>query len=163
MTWTTSVLVVANITATSREVLDQLVARGEQGPMRVMLVVPASPVADGREIARQRLEEALSGLRQAGLEVDGRVGSSDPIVAITDEWDPRRYDEIVVSTLPMRVSKWLHAGLPERVERLTGARVTHVVSEPAKPEVMVGPAPHHEKLGVMSPLSVLTWGAHRQP
>jgi hypothetical protein len=161
--WTTSVLVVANITATSPELLDALAKRGEHGPMKVMLIVPATPVADGREAARQRLEEAISRLRAAGLEVDGRVGSSDPVVAITDEWDPRSYDEIVVSTLPMRFSKWLHAGLPERVERLTGARVTHIVSEPAKAEVSVGPAPHHEKLGVMSPLSVLTWGGHRQP
>ena len=49
-----------------------------------------------------------------------------------DEWDPRRYDEIVVSTLPQMVSKWLHAGLPERIERITGARVTHVVSAAAQ-------------------------------
>jgi len=95
--------------------------------------------------------------------VDGRVGASDPIEAVMDEWDPRRYDEIIVSTLPMKVSKWLHAGLPERVGRLTAARVTHVVSPPPKPAVHTGPPPVHEKQGVMAPLSVLGWGARRDP
>ncbi len=163
MQWTMSVLVVANITATSPELIGELVGRGERGPVKFTLVVPANPVASGREAARLRLEEALEQLRGAGLDVEGHVGSSDPIIAVSDEWDPRRYDEIILSTLPMHVSKWLHAGLPERVERLTGARVTHVVSEPPKPEVAVGPAPGHEKWGVMTPLSVLTWGGHKQP
>ena len=55
------------------------------------------------------------------------------MVAVTDAWDPKRHDEIIVSTLPMRFSKWMHAGLPERISRLTGAPVTHVVAEPPKP------------------------------
>jgi hypothetical protein len=163
MQWTMSVLVVANITATSPELVGELIGRRERGPVKFTLVVPANPVASGREAAQLRLDEALEQLRGVGLDVEGRVGSSDPIIAVSDEWDPRTYDEIILSTLPMSVSKWLHAGLPERVERLTGARVKHVVSGPPKPEVVVGPARGHEKRGVMAPLSVLTWGAHRQP
>ena len=89
-------------------------------------------------------DDAIEYLRAAGLEVDGTVGDADPVVAVTEAWDPKRYDEIVVSTLPMRFSKWLHAGLPERVAKLTGAPVTHVVSQPPKPEVADRPPPAHE-------------------
>ncbi len=102
------------------------------------------------------LARALERLRDSGLEAGGSVGDGDPVVAVTEAWDPKRYDEIVVSTLPMRFSKWLHAGLPERVGRLTGAPVTHVISEPHH-EITVEPAPHHEK-EPMGPLSVLAWG-----
>lgn len=163
MSWTTNVLVVANVTAASAELRTALVQRAEQATAKFTLIVPADPVAGGRDFAREHLDDALRELRDAGLEVDGHVGSGDPILAVTDEWDPRRYDEIVVSTLPQKVSKWLHAGLPERIERVTGARVTHVVSQPPKPEVEAGPAPVHEKHGVMTPLSVLTWGTQREP
>jgi hypothetical protein len=163
MTWTTNVLVVANVTAASAELRGVLLQRAESGSTKFTLIVPSDAVAGGREVARARLDEALEGLREAGLQIDGHVGSGDPILAVSDEWDPRRYDEIIVSTLPMRVSKWLRAGLPERIERITGARVTHVVSQPPKPEVEATPAPVHEKHGVMTPLSVLTWGTQRQP
>lgn len=152
MPWTTNVLVVANVTATSPELVSALVDRGRHGPARFTLVVPASPVAGGREAAQAQLEAALTDLTAAGLKVDGHVGSYDPIIAVSDEWDPRRYDEIIISTLPMRFSKWLHAGLPERVERMTGARVTHVVAQPPKPEPETVPPPPHEKHGVITPL-----------
>jgi len=161
MQWTTNVLVVANITATSPELTSAMTGRTERGQVKFTLVMPASPVAGGREVAHKMLDEALEHLRAAGLEVEGHVGSSDPILAVSDEWDPKRYDEIILSTLPMRFSKWLHAGLPERVGRLTDARVTHVVAEPRKPEVQAEPAPVHEKQGVIAPLSVLGWGGPR--
>ena len=100
-------------------------------------------------------------LSDAGLEIDGQVGHADPIVAVTDAWDPRGYDEIVVSTLPMRFSKWLHAGLPERIAKLTDAPVSHLVSQPPRP-IETAPAPEHESRP-LGPLSVLAWGGHREP
>ena len=103
------------------------------------------------------LSEALAQLREAGLEADGSVGNADPILAVTDAWDPKKYDEIILSTLPMRFSKWLHAGLPERISKLTDAPVTHVVSQPPKPELEVAPPPAHHDPG-MGPLSVLSLG-----
>ena len=60
----------------------------------------------------------------------------------------------------MRFSKWLHAGLPERIGKLTGAPVTHVISQPLH-EVEVEPAPLRER-SAMGPLAVLAWGTHRQ-
>ena len=161
MPWTTNVLVVANVTATSPELIGALLSRAQAGPTRFRLVIPSSPVAGGRVAAEDQLAEALERLRAAGLDCDGAVGSVDPIVAISDEWDPQRYDEVILSTLPVGVSRWLHAGLPERVQRLTGARVTHIVGRPAKPERPASPAPEHTKLGVMAPLSVLSWGGRR--
>ncbi len=128
-----------------------------------MLVVPATTFGGGRVAATDTLLAALERLREAGLEAEGEVGAPDPIVAVTDAWDPNRYDEIIVSTLPSALSKWLHAGLPERIEKLTGAPVAHVVSQPPKPAVTTTPPPHHEVLGgVMRPFSVLGWGGQQK-
>jgi GABA permease len=161
MTWKRNVLVVANVTATSDELVEALKARAQREPATFTLVVPATPFGGGREAATQKLNEAVKHLGAAGLEADGMVGAADPIVAVSDAWDPKRYDEIVVSTLPMRISKWLHAGLPERIEKMTGAPVTHIISEPPKPAVEVAPPPPHEK-GTMGPLTVLGWGGHKE-
>jgi hypothetical protein len=158
-----NVLVVTNVTATSDELRSVLVMRAQRASAAFTLIIPATPFGGGRAAARAQLTDALEHLRAAGLEVDGSVGAGDPISAVSDVWDPKRFDEIIVSTLPMRLSKWLNAGLPDRVQRLTGAPVTHVVSQPPKPAVQTAPPPAHEKLGVMSPLSVMSWGGHRQP
>ncbi len=162
MAWKRSVLVVANVTATSDELLDALEALARRGSARFTLIVPATPFGGGRAAADAKLFEAVDRLREAGLEADGTVGNPDPVVAVIEAWDPRRHDEIVVSTLPMKLSKWMHAGLPERIAKLTGAPVTHLVSQPPRPEVQTAPAPVREDLGVvMGPLSVLAWGANK--
>src|SRR2546421_9448610 len=119
MTWKRNVLVVANVTATSNELIDTLKASAEREPSSFTLIVPATPFGGGRGAATDKLREAIEQLQAAGLEADGSVGAADPIVAVTDVWDPKRFDEIVVSTLPLSLSKWLHAGLPERIEKLT--------------------------------------------
>jgi hypothetical protein len=160
LVWKRNVLVVANVTATSDDLLAALKARAEREATSFTLIVPATPFGGGREAALEKLGAAVEQLRSAGLDADGSVGAADPIVAVTDAWDPKRYDEIIVSTLPLRLSKWLHAGLPERIERLTGAPVTHVISQPEKPAVAVAPPRPHEK-EPMGPLSVLRWGARK--
>jgi GABA permease len=161
MTWKRSFLVVANVTATSDELVDALRARADGQAAAFTLIIPATPSGGGREAAVGQLEQALEELRAAGIEAQGSVGNADPILAVTDAWDPKRYDEIIVSTLPMRLSKWLHAGLPERIAKLTDAPVTHVVSQPPKPEHAVAPPPAHPDNG-MGPLSVLAWGGRKQ-
>jgi hypothetical protein len=157
MAWKRSFLVVANVTATSSELMDALKARA---PADFTFVIPATPFAGGREAALANLDDALQHLLGVGIEAQGSVGNADPILAVTDAWDPKRYDEIIVSTLPMRFSKWLHAGLPERIAKLTDAPVTHIVSQPPKPEHEVAPPPEHPDTG-MGPLSVLAWGARK--
>lgn len=156
------ILVVANVTAASDELLDALREIAVKRAAEFTLIVPATPFGGGREAAQEALTAACDRLRAEGIEIDGSVGNPDPIVAVTEAWDPKRHDEIVVSTLPMRFSKWLHGGLPERIERLTGAPVTHVIAQPTRPMVEVEPAPAHEK-SAMGPLSVLGWGGQKQP
>ncbi len=160
MTWKRSFLVVANVTATSDDLVNALTTKAKQETCSFTLVIPATPFAGGREAATKQLAQALEQLREAGLEVDGEVGNADPILAVTDAWDPKKYDEIILSTLPMRFSKWLHAGLPERISKLTDAPVTHVVSEPPKPAHEVAPPPEHHD-NRMGPLQVLSWGTRK--
>lgn len=123
LTATFSVLVVASRTADSSQLLDALRARAARGPVRFTLLAPANI---GREATAQNLEAGLAHMRDSGLDVDGRIGDSDPISAVDDAWDPSEFDEIIVSTLAAKTSNWLAIGLPQRVARLTGALVTHV-------------------------------------
>ena len=154
MAWKFSVLVVANVTADAPELIRALAQRAGRDSCAFTLLVPAPAAGSvGREAAEERLASALSAMRDAGIEVEGRVGDHDPIAAVHDEWDPQRYDEVVVSTLPTGASKWLQVDLPHRIEKLTGgSQVTHVVAEPPRPEPQTTPAPEHEKPGVLAPL-----------
>jgi hypothetical protein len=125
-----NVIVVANKTATSDELVEAMRTRAAQAPMRFTLVVPSTPHSDDHVPCEQRLAEAVDHMKAAGLNVTGVLGAPDPCVAVQELWNPREYDEIIVSTLPLSTSKWLPAGLPERIRRLTDAPVTHVVSQP---------------------------------
>jgi hypothetical protein len=148
MAWEFHVLVVANVTATSDELLTALSERAKQGACRFTLVMPRSGAG-----AQERLNEALEAMRAAGLgKVDGRVGDPDPVVAAMDVWDPMAFDEIVVSTLPTGASRWLGLDLPRRLQKLTGVTVRHVVAE-AEREVRWERPPEHEEYGVLSPLA----------
>jgi hypothetical protein len=148
MAWEFSVLVVANVTADSDELLGALTERAESGACRFTLVMPSTGAA-----TRERLAGALERMRAAGLQnVDGRVGDPDPIVAVMDVWDPMKFDDIVVSTLPTGSSRWLGLDLPHRLEKLTSVPVLHVVSRP-RVAARTEPAPEHEHYGVLSPLA----------
>ena len=131
MAVTFSVLVVANRTADSPELLDALRARAERGPVRFTLLAPATT---GREATERQLKSALELMQAAGLDVSGRIGDRDATSAAADVWDPGEFDEVIVSTLPAQTSKWLSVNLPRRIVKLTDAIVTHVVaSETASP------------------------------
>jgi hypothetical protein len=130
------VLVVANRTAESPELLDALRVRTVQGPCEFTLLVPSTPhglawAADmhaGGEEAEQHREAFVEELRREGLDVAGaKVGDPDPLAAIQDECNFNQYDELIVSTLPLRVSKWLRVDLPRKAKAATGLPVTHVI------------------------------------
>ena len=136
-----NVLVVANRTAESPELVDALRERAAQGGAEFTLLVPATPhgvawAADmhsGGDEAEQHMQNAVGRLRDAGLNVKtGKVGDPDPIAAVQDEVNFTSYDEVIVSTLPGGVSKWLKLDLPHRVGRVTGLPVTHVTAHEAK-------------------------------
>ena len=156
-----NVLVVANLTAASQDLLEALKTRAERGPIKVTLVLPASgPGLGGREAVKERLETALAGMRAAGLEVEGAIGDADPMEAVAECFDPARHDEAIVCTLPGRSSKWLQHDFPHRVARFTGVPVTHVVADDLRPAPPTTPAPTHER-EPLGPLSVLSWGGRR--
>ncbi|HXD58897.1 MAG TPA: hypothetical protein VN606_13305 [Thermoleophilaceae bacterium] len=136
-----NVLVVANRTAESPELLEALKQRAAQGDVVFSLLVPATPhgvawAADmhsGGGEAEQHMENAVERMRSEGLQVAaGKVGDPDPVAAVQDEVNFTKYDEIVVSTLPGGISKWLKLDLPHRVERATGLPVTHVTASEVK-------------------------------
>jgi|SRR5215211_6409304 len=151
MAWEFSLLVVANVTAGSDELLDFLRERADEGACRFTLVMPAS----GGD-ARARLDAALARMEEASLEnVEGSVGDPDPVVAVMELWDPMKFDEIIVSTLPTGSSRWLGLDLPHRLEKLTSVPVRHVVSKP-QPEVRAGPPPEPPaRYGVLAALAAV--------
>ena len=73
--------------------------------------------------------------RAARGRVEGLVGGPDPFDAVERAVHEGDFDEIIVSTLPKHLSKWLKLDLPHRVERATGKPVTHVTASETKVEV----------------------------
>jgi len=114
MSWC-SVLAVANVTADSDELLGALRERTKQGRVRVQLVVPIGGAGPDREAGERQLERGMDRIAEAGIEVQGQVVRGDPVQAVHEVWDPTTYDEIVVSTLPTGVSKWLRIDVPHRL------------------------------------------------
>ena len=115
-------LVVANQTVDSDELYDALRQRAERGPLAVTLLVPQDQQAG----LGQRVNAALERLHAAGIEAEAMLGDVDPACAVIEVWDPRRWDEVVVSTLPVGTSRWLRIDLPHRISRAVDAPVQHV-------------------------------------
>ena len=77
-------------------------------------------------MAQAKLDAALRKLTAAGVHANGTVGDPDPVRAVEEATATREFDEIIVSTLPARVSRWLHQDLPGRLEHKFHVPVTHV-------------------------------------
>lgn len=144
-------LVVANQTLSGDELVRVIARRAEAGPSEFFIVVPATPLVEmwieavvmpyggmpceprpaeqARELAEERLAESMAQLRGVGATVHGHVGDRDPVAAVGRALGARSFDEIIVSTLPSRVSRWLHQDLPCRLQHKFGLPVTHVVAD----------------------------------
>jgi hypothetical protein len=131
------VLVVANRTADSDELVAAMHERAEQGPARFTLVVPATPhglawaadMSAGIPEARRQMALAEQRLSHEGLWIDDiRLGSPEPLMAVHDATNFESFSDVIVCTLPRRISRWLKLCLPHRVHRSTGLPVTHVVA-----------------------------------
>lgn len=135
------VLVVANRTVDSSELISALRRRAADSPASFTLLVPAVPrglawAADMKAGTREAVPRADAGavrMRAAGLDVEtALVGDPDPIAAIGDLLLVCEFDEIVVSTLPRGISRWLRLSLPQRLRRTTELPVQHVTAHPRR-------------------------------
>jgi len=132
---TPRVLIVANRTSTDPALIDAVRRRAASGPARFHLVVPATPrglhrVVDpevaGLDDARERLAVALPVLgAAAGQPICGHIGDANPLAAIEDALHLEGIDEIIVSTLSPRLSRWLRLDLVSKVRAL-GLPTLHV-------------------------------------
>jgi nucleotide-binding universal stress UspA family protein len=145
-------LVVANQTLSSDELVEVLRERAAAEPSEFWIVVPATPVKhlaakavpmppmpvmggvlslpgtreEARQLAEQQLQAALRRLAAAGATANGEVGDGDPMRAVESALSRGQFDEIIVSTLPERLSHWLRQDFPSRLEHRFRLPVTHV-------------------------------------
>jgi hypothetical protein len=121
-----NVLVIANQTVVSPELMARIRARAAHGEASFLIVAPQS---DGEHHdADRRLRRALSELRGDGIDAHGQVAHPDPYTAARQAVHDERVDEIIVSTFPGERSGWLRRDLVERLRKDTGLPVEHVVS-----------------------------------
>jgi hypothetical protein len=127
-----NILIVANRTAATPGLLEEVRRRAAERDCRFTLLVPRSYWDADTEESAITLELAIPLLDEAaGSHVSGLIGDEDPFVAVSAALDADRYDEVIVSTLPVRVSRWLHLDLPARLQRL-GIPVTVVTARKAE-------------------------------
>lgn len=131
----TRVLVVAHRTAATPKLIEAVRARAARDPCAFTLLVPRPYWDPDTEEGTMTLELAIPLLSEAaGGRVAGRVGDADPLVAVRDLLAAEHFDEVIISTLPERVSHWLRRDLPHRVEQL-GYPVTVVRATQAEGRV----------------------------
>jgi hypothetical protein len=124
----TRILIVAYRTAATPRLLAEVRERAGRSACAFTLVVPRPYWDPDTEEAMATLELAIPLLEEAARgHVEGIVGDTDPFVAVRDAIERLGFDEIIVSTLPARVSHWLRRDLPSRVQHL-GLPVTVVTA-----------------------------------
>jgi hypothetical protein len=122
------ILVVAHRTAATPKLLEQVRTRAERGACSFVLLVPRPYWDPETEEAAKVIELALPLLEEAaGARVEAVVGDTDPFLAVQAALERSQFDEVIISTLPHRVSHWLRLDLPAHVERL-GVPVTVVTA-----------------------------------
>lgn len=146
------ILVVANQSIGGDHLAELIRARAAAGPVETLLVVPAThhsdlvellaqafavqggmrPPSNGDDAHERARAQATAGVHWlAGLGVSaiGEVVETDPVPAIREHLDRGEVDEVIVSTLPAGVSRWLHQDLAHRIRRMTGTPVTVVTAD----------------------------------
>jgi hypothetical protein len=135
-----SYLIVVNQTFTSPTLAGAIADRMRQGEATFHVVVPATPIGHGLTwdeqetiaAAEARLAEILERLRGIGAPATGEVGSKDPVAAVEDAMRSRTFDEVILSTLPPGISRWLGQDVPSRLRGSISVPLT-VVTAPREP------------------------------
>jgi GABA permease len=145
------VLVLANETANSTELLDELHRIGADSDVSYYVVVPASPVETGvaathgpldvaeatQQAAEARLQYTLSALRSENWEADGALGDYRPMRALANGVDTFHPDRIVIATLPAEYSVWHRFEVVDRARaEYSNLPVTHVVATPVAAQTL---------------------------
>ena len=126
-------LIVANQTLATDQLTDKIRQLCAEGPCTFHVVVPATHAKDhasyteghDHALAETRLEAALERFRSIGAEADGEVGDAKAFLAVRDcLLADGTYDGVIVSTLPLGISRWLKQDLPHRLERTFGLPIT---------------------------------------
>jgi len=136
----TTCLIVANQTLPGEELAAEVRQRLGTADRAFYVVVPLTPVqrgatwdeAESASAAQERLLVFLESLRAQGAHAEGEIGDRDPIQAVRDVLRDREVDEIVLSTLPPGISRWLQMDVPSRLERAVDVPLTVVTQEPAR-------------------------------
>ena len=144
-------LVIANQTLAEAELTQAIRQRLEAGPSSFYILVPNTRPRDlaGRVVsqslispvgipssedqtaarARHRLGQLLRDLRGLGVQVGGDLGDADPLKAVGELLQRQRFDEIILSTLPQPMSRWLGMDLPRRLQRRFGLPVATIITK----------------------------------
>jgi hypothetical protein len=132
------VLVIANETVASKQLLDAVLGGTKDGIDLVTVLAPVNAPSGGyvvyedtrRAAAGRRLERTLAALREAGIPAHGLVVDTSPVDTVKDalaQLDPKP-DQIVVSTHPEEKSGWLRKHVVDQIRDAAGAiPVEHVV------------------------------------
>lgn len=135
---TRRILIVANRTASTPLLLEAVRYRANEGPCSFALLIPQEPRKGGADWTLETATPLLE--RAAGGPVDGIIGEAEPFEAVKSALQDPGFDEVIISTLPKRVSEWLRRDLPHRVEKL-GVPVTTITQAEERERPPVTPAP----------------------
>ncbi len=161
----TQILVVANKTLGSRNLADTLEARlTAHRELTVTFLVPLDPTPmwafgdptggavwlgdlgfdwnrEVREQAAERIRPLQQRLSTRGATVATQMTAGDPLRAVGTALALGTIDEIVISTLPQGLSRWLRGDLPHRIRQEFAVPVTTVVEDL-----------RHRRTGLRSPI-----------
>ena len=131
-----TILIVANQTLPSEALATEVASRIASGARDFHVVVPATPPPGSgftwdedaaRAAAEDRLDRFIGEIRDQGATAAGEIGDRDPVAAVRDAVRDREVDEIILSTLPTGVSRWLRQDVPSRLRGAMAVPIEVVV------------------------------------
>jgi hypothetical protein len=137
-------LIIANETLAGEQLLGEIADRIKRGSTQFYVVVPVAPIThrltwdedESRAAAQERLAVILAWLRNHGAEAGGELGDRDPIAAARDALREHPAEEIILSTLPLGISRWIGQDVPSRLRGAIPLPVTVVTATSKAAEVL---------------------------